>query len=438
MKVVGVSLQGDQISWAYFEGNLLKQVREEPLSRFTFKKKSYIATGLKAEEVLLRPLTLPVSKPEALYETLPFQLESLLPFPENEARCVALIKKMDKESAEIIACCCHENRLLNLLKLYGNQGIDPDFVSFEAKAISRFMEWTLGDSEPILGVYSTRDETLLVLAKEGIAIQSTVVLHVGDEENFMKELLRGAEYLRTKSSEPIQKWVELGDKKYQRGFSWKEMEKIPTPEHGDSPLPIGYALDAMAKDKKSLQFRFGKFTSTKLKKQTRNKWATLTLSLIAFTCLISGLKITAIRHEEMKLENEINPYKQHLPLTLQNASLEDISLALDREAPLEHIYRSPPLVSHLLSSLFAYLKSHREIQMKEISYDWKKYPSTQKPKEPFLSEVFMYFEAPSQDAAREFREYLENTSHLVMKNHPFTWTRTANGYEASFFLKSAK
>jgi len=113
--------------------------------------------------------------------------------------------------------------------------------------------------------------------------------------------------------------------------------------------------------------------------------------------------------------------------------MEDIHHVLRTTKGKENYFASPPLVSNLL----AFLSTHpllEDIELTQIDYELKKYPTTEKPKEVYLPKVRVSFTTPVAKKARAFHDAIVENESIVNGSEEIDWKRNDDQYEIAFYL----
>ena len=146
MKSLGLLIEGKSIKVAVIsqvKNNLtlerLEEFNEIP-HQLLQNKNLRIVTGLAAEDVVRREITVKLTRQEALLKTLPFQLESLLPFSLEET-VVHPFFFPHKDKTDVVAYATTRLALKKHLASLHEKGVDPDQISSIPVALARWLRF---------------------------------------------------------------------------------------------------------------------------------------------------------------------------------------------------------------------------------------------------------------------------------------------------------
>ena len=117
----------------------------------TGDEKSLItAGGLETPEVLLRHLTLPLTNPLKIRSALPFQLESLLPYPPEEAIVVPIAEKRSGKQTSISFFATNHSQISNHLEKIADRSLEPDVVSCVPAALHAWAQFAYPETPSLV------------------------------------------------------------------------------------------------------------------------------------------------------------------------------------------------------------------------------------------------------------------------------------------------
>lgn len=377
---IGIVRTGDHFRWALvsLQNKILnvEKTGEGPSipEELASIKNLTIVTGLAGEEVLRRTLKLPLTSEKLIRLSLPFQIEPLLPFPQEEALVFPQYYPEKQETTVMIWMTTKETLQSHLSK-WQSLGIDPDHVSCQTLALARWARFSFPEKPQLIAIF----ENL------GVALdQNRVVCAMASPD---LEKLKA--FLKQKY--PLFEWVEA-----------------PSP----FPIPLGLALEAF--EKKPLQLRTKEFTSTTQKKQKNaflKKASIAGALLILFSTASSSL---IFYMQERKLQQQIALY---LPEKNIEAFRRKVLLEAKTAPPVPNI----PTVQETLVWLSS-LKA--PIDLYHISYDQAS------------ASVTLEFLAETPAIADLFVKQLQQSPSFVGSTRELKWTSHSQGYKLCFPLKS--
>lgn len=331
MYILGISPDGEYFKVALIRlkrGKLsivfLQEFQKDILDLDLLKKKIARESGCKVvevisalvcDDVLVRHIDLPLKSSSKIFKALPFQMESLLPFGEEAALTIPLIRKEKKGSKVVLYSVMKETLDKHILEM-NEMGFDPDIVTCIPMALRRFAAWFVPETTSPLIFHFGWENSHLVYVREGI-VKKALTIKMGfkdiidaikmhydrDEidfqfikgeiiknaeadprnrtlgsciENFKKQIHRVMEFLIRKEEMPVtQEMLFTG---------YADVIRLIYPMVMDAPRPIleitpnllfsrdnlalfaieiGLGLDGLERDNNSLQFRLSEFTPKK-------------------------------------------------------------------------------------------------------------------------------------------------------------------------------
>ena len=443
------------------------------------KQTGYLVSGLK--DVLIRKLSSPIKRKSVIYATLPFQLESTLPFPINEAVIAPTLKKHG-DHTEITVFAKSLEDLKNHLE---NLPFDPEFVSCNSMALYRFSKFVSKSESTKLLIHIGYDTTLVVLVAEGF-IEGSFEVSIGYTD-FMEAIEKDAPALAKEEFQNvnfsaldeavfenthslfanfIQEIDRIGcffKKKHPKiknsivsGYidQFFQMESYLSKKLGLSPseitikkgfdftavkpyaITIGLGIDVLQNDNSSLQFRQGKLTHKRLSASLLGKYA-LTIALGCFLAFLAT-KVTGkwIDLENQKIKSEVTsfiaPLTEEMPELKGQKTLKGVLKKLRGENESYHYYKPSPKVKDVLS----YLKKFKGIQFTKINTDLIGFPEMKNPFANYVMKVSLTFQVDDAKVAKSFHDYLLKGDDFVDATKKQEWTRDQDGYKATFFIKT--
>ena len=351
---------------------------------------------------------------------------------------------------------------------YEEEGFSPEWVSAVPMALSRFASFTCPEISTLV-VFHTGLTKIQIVSQRDSKILSHLTLHMGSidlgkemdqkavaklkrevdrafcflahkEEGsegrkvlFCGEMSAEIEALLSKDQDMV---PVHGDEK--KGFSWDMVRPFA--------IPVGLALDCLKNDQMSIQFRQGDYVSKQGMQTLKRKvlrGMCIAAALFLFTTIASELffskkEKTLLGHVESLSER----YEEDLPKLHHIAAkgslkevMEDVYHVLRMSKGKENYFASPPLVSNFL----AFLSTHpllEDIELTQIDYELKKYPTIEKPKEVYLPKVRVSFTTPVAKKARAFHDAIVEDELTVNGSEEIDWKRNDDHYEIAFYLRT--
>jgi hypothetical protein len=385
MYVLGIiSVQG-RFRWALVKsGKKITLEREEESSvippEILSIKELRIVTGLEGACTLRRDLTLPLTSLRVIRKALAFQLEPLLPFNLDQAIIYPQLHTC-KTKTWVAAWATTHPTVESHLEKWNSFGIDPDLVSSDKIALSRWAS------------YFFPDEPQLVIINNSLAI----VLDQGRVVCAMESPDPNRLRLFLKQKYPLFKWIDQ-----EQPFA----------------VPIGLALEAF--QKRPCQFR----TSYSLRQKSRQRSLAkkIVTASLCLTTAVALFAITIFHSQEKKLKNQIARF--YKPVTSIEESVDRFRRQLLQEAKLHPPTLNHPSVQEVLSWLSAFTAP---VDIVHLEYELKT---------PARLQLSLDFQAKTPHDADQFVKQLQQTPTFVEPTCELKWTSHAQGYKLSFYLRS--
>jgi len=152
------------LPWEQLVASVLQVVFSDQTGGSPYK----IIASLPGRYVSSRILSLPFSDKKKIEQTLPFELEGLVPFPIEEVLIDYEILGTDASGSKVLAVCTQKSVVDAHLKMLKASGIDPQVLVPPSVALANLSKQIQGQSpEPILIVDFGHEETALSLASRG-------------------------------------------------------------------------------------------------------------------------------------------------------------------------------------------------------------------------------------------------------------------------------
>lgn len=383
-----------------------------------------LVTGLSASNLILRTLKLQLKSKREVLAALPFQIEGLIPTPIDEL----LIKPiLHKEEVTILAT--KKSALEEHLALCMTQGFDPDIVSCVPLALWRFACEFFKEKKELLLIHFGELEQTAIVIEGGQLKLSHSFSHLGPQE-----LERTVAYLRKKSPLLTQALLTGEVSEASKTSLALHFELLDLPpqvqELGEHAVSLGLALDAIARDAHSLQFRQGSYIS--LKARAKRKKVLLRYFGVCAACFLLAFGGT-----QLSLKKE----QKQILAELSESSLSAEEAIAAAEQKLIEERKALPVKSTLpkVSDLLAWLSTDPIFFPKEgkLSIDSVSYELVPDARKEAITrvrvELLVSFSAPS--VGRFLREALQADQTFVDQKEELKWSGEHNRARLIFQLK---
>ena len=486
--ILGISLENKLIQTALLkkeEGKIsLEAVKEFPESE-DFVKQLYlkmplasqdslmITTSLSSEHILFRTLSLPLAERKKALAALPFQLETLLPFPLEGSACSVHLSPLGKKAFYASVFATSKTALSNHLDHLKSLHFNPDCVGCDPSALYRLFQFLFPEKTALNIFHFGKTRSCCILILDG-QIVTTKTLHIGslkilkgasfekEKISLKKEIERLFLYLKEKNISGIESpWLILEDP--QHPFSCKEfwedlplcpLENLPfkPSELNSYAIPIGVALDSLKNDSQTVQFLKGEWTP-KHHEEKRKKNALRFVFLSVACALLIALGGSALLNKKKKILSE--QLKTALPASLSSEPLHSLSdweevlwkwenSLGQKKLPFPFLPTVPSV-----SDFLAWLSSHpclstseggkkEGISITRLRYHLYKHPILTEQGGDYAVKIDLELKADTPRLAREFHDSLLKSNPIVDPKKEIKWNSEQNTYWTSFELKSLR
>jgi len=423
------------------------------LPPFHTGKKVTIASGLSGEELLIRKLHLPLKEKRKILATLPFQLETLIPFPPEEGVVCTLFKTLSKQMTSVTLFATQQSTLLSHLSSLKAIDIEPALVSCHPAALSRFVQWQFPAQSRFLVFHMHEQRVTCLLVENGELVLSQTILFEKTEE-LPLELAKFSFFLKQKGiGEEQIPWVWIGDPSVRETlkdiFPGAELS-IEDASLYPYATALGLALDALHSDDATVQFCAQKFTPTSLEQKRKKKIFSYLCLCIATTLLTVAAGTFLLGKREKALAGLLQSYLSPSLAKGGFSSAEEMEhklveweKTLSRKKIPFSLLPSTPKVSDVLAWISAHPAFSTEdgrkkegIEIKSLHYTLLKYPKIGEVNSPYLAQVEIDFTATLPRVARDFHESLLKGDQIVNGKKEVKWQTQNQTYHTAFELKN--
>lgn len=383
MRALGIYMENGAIKSALLRKDKNK-IEIEKLQTLTIEELSSmkeipIVTGLEASEMMRREVSLKLKKEREILEILPFQTESLIPYPADETILLPFLYPKEGGLTDVVLFATRKTHLQGHLD---RLGIEPDMVSSTSAALARWGEMQFPEQKNFAMI---RQGTCMLFSEGRISISYAFEPKEKEEEKMIV-------FVKSKCPDV---------------FIVKDEEPYA--------IPIGLALDFLKNDQRTMQFLQGNFTSKK--EASRRKRFTVGYIVASLTLALAtwGIGAILLGNKESKMSAELDQFVEKSDLSLEERILNwEASLKKQKRLPIF----SPKFK---VSDVLAWISNKQEaIEVVHLHYSLVKNEV----------KVDLEFTAESPTVAREFHDMLLNE-----KLKDVTWNVSQDKYKTSFYLR---
>lgn len=184
---------------------------EYNLNRFLnsfFPNAKYCIINIPIENTFVRDLDLPVTSVKILKEIIPFEVESVVPFPIENLEIMFNVWKINTESSNLITFNAHHNELNRTLNPFIEKKLNPKILSVDSYALASLLKKIDIDAKLLADKKdSTKDS---VLSQLDIGGKKTIFnVSVGGKLCFSRYFTLGGETITAR----IAKFLKISEKK---------------------------------------------------------------------------------------------------------------------------------------------------------------------------------------------------------------------------------
>ena len=261
------------------------------LPPFHTGKEVEIVSGLAGEEVFIRKLHLPLREKRKILATLPFQIESLIPFSNESPIICPLLKPLSKQMTIVTVIATVQTHIASLIASLKGIDIEPDTISCHPVALVRFARWQFPEEYRIL-CFDVRDQKISCALLEGSELILSQTISLSQIEQVPFELEKLSVFLGQKGAIDEQTpWLLTGDSNHLAEIlsQFFPGQRLNLTECGiaEYAIPLGLALDAIAADDSSVQFCQKEFTPKHTFQKRRKKMLQYLTICLSATLLMS-------------------------------------------------------------------------------------------------------------------------------------------------------
>lgn len=126
-----------------------------------------ITTGMSGREVLIRPITLPLTKEKDIAEAISFQAEPMLPYPVDQSLLAYRLVSKGSDSSELTLFACQKKAMQHHIDFWKGLQVEPEKVGSIPSALADFGAAYLPEAKNYLILHLGAEEITCVLIHKG-------------------------------------------------------------------------------------------------------------------------------------------------------------------------------------------------------------------------------------------------------------------------------
>lgn len=442
--------------------NLLNDSIVKPL----YFQDGSLISGLDAIAVLFREVELPTHEKSKIFKLLPFQIESQLPYPLEEAVIGTQLFLNPKAKKGIVSLfSVRAPALIDHIEKHKKNHLEIGQVSCVPAALCRFSHFLFPDiSQTILLHIGNQTTAVIYLNDNRIVFSHT--FSIGTEKlsssetlpQAQKELDRIFAFLEKKIPESCSSLILTGDFSNLPNFLDFLLPRIPpslqiqpfpfynsydTPTLQSYAIAIGLALEGLLQDEKSFSFCQKSFSTPFMEKKKKKKFLSFASAALALTCtifILGNIYLEQKKHQLLKGFSFISP-KEKISIHTIDELEQELCFLEETEKANQKKYSIILSIANVSETL-AFLSSHpafsKDIEVTKVNYQLIKYPKASAPKSPYVGKVEIELLAENPKKATLFYEKFCQNNDLVDGKKEISWKETGLTYSLTFFIKPNK
>jgi len=137
--------------------------------------KSLIVTGIDASDILVRNLTVQLTKEKEIDQVLEFQSEPLLPFSIEDAVIDRMLSGKGLEHTDLTICAVKNDSMSDHIGLWHEAGVEPEVISCSQASLSTFSKFFSPVEELHYVLNLGNRETICLLVNDGVLLNALTV-----------------------------------------------------------------------------------------------------------------------------------------------------------------------------------------------------------------------------------------------------------------------
>jgi len=356
------------------------------------EKEAELVTGLGSGEVILRQLKLKLKSKREILAALPFQVENVLPYPQEE---LILLPTLDvqKDQTLISLLATSESEVKQHLDW------DSDIVSCVPLALYRYARHFFPEKESL---FLQHEDTLIVI--EDKELKAFQAIREGDEERVLAHV--------------------------QKKYPNIDPDPICEGENFAYAVAIGLSLDAAISDHRSGQFR-QKNNLSERHLEKRKKNFIRFFSICACFALLTGF----LGHLHLKKkENSALQGLGYAKKTKITYVIQDLEASLYKQRKAKLAVSPLPKISELLTWLSTSPKL-ADCSIQRLRYELVRSPRLGTQVKTYSAKVELELTTQNPSAARSFHEMLLRDRKIVDQKQEVRWNADHGIYRVNFGVK---
>jgi type IV pilus assembly protein PilM len=423
------------------------------------KSELEIASSLSAKDSFYRTLTLPLSKKKQVEKILPFEIEALLPYPEEEG-VVQYSYEIKDETCVALGAVKKEALAPHIAEIE-QSGLEPDWVGLAPWSLYLFCKEYCPEHTSLLVLYRGEEESTLLMIVEG-RLLSSLFIPYGKNSSVIKEsyFQRALQFCLEKDKErKTTRYLLLGEE-METGFFVKSLpssfqevfitSSFDPKTLSQYALEIGGALNVLSPQ--TMQFRRGKNMSRKHLRGIRKKIVLTALSAFLAPLLLfvvcQNILFQQERHVNLLLGemtittqaplNLKDPrfFSAKTTLNQQQEALEGLRLHVEKKNPFSSFQKLPLSVTEILHAIATHPLLETEAELDSFHYEICSAPDFEKPTQDYKIKVDVVLTGEDSTKFKDFFQQIkEKGDPFIHAKKECSYTREGNRHTFSFAFK---
>jgi hypothetical protein len=383
-------------------------------------KEVELVSALPSSDICLRKVSLKLKSKREILATLPFQVENLLPYPQEEMLLLPSLVPAAK-GTEVFLLATQLAALERHLEEHARVGIDPDQVYCEPVALLGLAKQFFPKIGSLFILHGSAEIDTLVVVKEG-NLEASLSVKPRDSERA---------FALIQKKYPEIEHILLLDK--EPPSSLLTPLRLEDPLWEEYALPLGLAFACTQREGPWGHFRQGELLSKKERVRKKRAIQTFSAACLGFCLVAIPLGHLQIKKREKAILNAIG-FTNESSLKKVEKNLEAAIYGPKKETLVTN---SAPKAHEVLTWLSTHPKLPPSASIETLRYELVKAPSIGSSSKLSSAKVELEVAIEKPLDARSFHEALLKERVWIDQRQQVKWSGGQGLYKASFFLKAS-
>ncbi|MCF7852136.1 MAG: hypothetical protein K9M07_02725 [Simkaniaceae bacterium] len=376
------------------------------------------ATSIYSDKLYCNHLSFPLKSHRKIRSVLSFQLDKL-PFNRENGVFNIRLSPFKNGATDVFVSAIHKDFLKDVIQTLSKVQLEPEWVGSDFQSLKRFLKWK-GYSDCHLILHVSHDQSVLYYYKNdssvkrfyipiGASQMSQLIVKEQIKEFNQKNMLQFLQYFdRYIDSIQSENKNKQALSLFRTGYALQVGALTDRPNialfdqsrdvrDAFYAREIGQALDVLAKDKMTIQFREGEYTPVVHTRRIRKQLLRI-LSLATCSILIGFLSLHVLTQKKLDsmskefnhillLTQRKNPaFENYSYISLKNA-IEDLTDQFEQTKPFMNVFGNQPKILNVLRIISEHSNEFNPQSMLSLNFDLISFPTLKNPSLPYESKI---------------------------------------------------